>query len=233
MIFDEEGQDVGVLLQPGLELRVADSGFSEGTVEQEHCLFEFGRQYRQLVALCVHTQRLEQQLAGGFHIGGGRLAQVIVARQLAQRYFKVDELVTRAHEQRMRHLARADAEGVAAIFAQLGHQRAKVAVAGEDDKGVDLGALDRHLQRIERHADVGAILAGADAENLNQIDGIIHQVFAIARKAAPVAVGAHDRNRATIFEIFDQRGEFEVEEFLFGPKRNILKIHKDSQLVTH
>ena len=141
----------------------------------------------------------------------------VVDAEFAQRRLDVDELVAGSHQQRVRHVARADAERVLAVLAQFGDERAEVAVAGDDDEGVDLRTLDGDLECVERHANVGAILAGAHAEDLQEIDRVVHQVLAIAGETAPVAIGTHDRDRTALLEIGHQRGQLKIEEFLLRP----------------
>ena len=196
---------------------MADIDLVEGRLQQQHGLLELGSQHRQVVALLVDAQCLEQQLAGSLLVGGGRFAERVVDAEFTQRRLDVDEFVAGAHQQRVRHVARADAQRVLAVLTQLGDERAKVAVAGDDDKGVDLVALDGDLERVERHADVGAILAGAHAEDLQEVDRVVHQVLAVAGEATPVTVRSHDGNGAALLEIGHQRGQLEVEKFLLRP----------------
>ena len=133
----------------------------------------------------------------------------------------------------MGHIAGADAQGVAPVLAQLVDQRPEVAVARDDDEGTHLLARDGRLERIQRHADVGPILAGAHAVDLHQVNRIVHQVFAIAGEAAPVAVDPFDDHRPPALEIFHQRRQFQIQEFLFGPQRHVFEVDKDGNLVTH
>ena len=147
--------------------------------------------------------------------------------------FQIDKFITGAHQQRVGHITRADAQRVAAIFAQFGHQRAKIAVAGDDDEGADLLAVDGRLKSIQRHADIGTIFAGTHAVDLHQIDRVVHQIFAIARKATPVTVDAFDGDRAAALEVLNNGGQFKVKKFLFGPQGHIFEVNKDGNLVTH
>ena len=93
--------------------------------------------------------------------------------------FQIDELITRATEQGMGDRTRANPQRIFPIFTQFVDQRAKIAVTGDDDKGLDLGARHRGFHGIERHANIGAIFAGPHAVDLDQIDGVIHQLFTI------------------------------------------------------
>ena len=75
--------------------------------------------------------------------------------------------------------ARANPQGVFSIFAQFVDQRTKIAVTRDDDKGLDLGARHCGFHGIKRHANIGTIFAGPHAVDLDQINGVVHQLFTI------------------------------------------------------
>jgi hypothetical protein len=64
-------------------------------------------------------------------------------------------------------------------------------------------AVSMGLLGVERHADVGPVLARAHAIDLHQIHGVVHQVVAVAEEAAPVAVDPLDDDGAAALQIFD------------------------------
>ena len=89
---------------------------------------------------------------------------------LIQNFFQVEELFAGFDEQGVRHIARADADGVAAMLAQPVDQRTKIAVARDDHKGFELFTCEGQFKCIEGQTDVSPILAGTDAIDLDQVN---------------------------------------------------------------
>ena len=83
-----------------------------------------------------------------------------------------EELVARGGQQRRRRRLDADADDALVELAQLVHQRREVAVAGAEHERGDVVALEAELDRVDRHLDVGRVLADhAHAlRHLDQLD---------------------------------------------------------------
>ena len=86
----------------------------------------------------------------------------------------------------------------------LGHGH-EVAVAADDDDGVDVGEAADVLGGVEAELDVGAVLGGcARREELDQLDGALQERVAVAAEVLPVVVGAVDGDGAEGGAEFDQ-----------------------------
>ena len=81
----------------------------------------------------------------------------LAARQVLVR----DELVAVALEDHARERAAADHEHFLVVLLQLLDERQEVAVAADDHVRVDVRVRERHLERVERQVDVGAVLVAA------------------------------------------------------------------------
>jgi hypothetical protein len=147
--------------------------------------------------------------------------------------FQIDEFVARLDQERMGHIAGADTKGLTAIFTQAIDQGPEVTVTRNDHKGVDVPPGEGNLESIQRQPDIGPVLAGADAIDLDQVDGIVHQLFPIAGEAAPVAVDLLDHDLAALGEVVHQGREFQIQKLLLGPEGNVFKVDKYGNLVTH
>ena len=72
--------------------------------------------------------------------------------------------------------AAADDEDLLVVLLQLLDERQEVAVAADDDVGVDVGVGERHLERVEREVDVRAVLVAAGREvALHEADGVLRE----------------------------------------------------------
>ena len=84
----------------------------------------------------------------------------------------------------------ADDEDLAVVLLEFLDQRDEVAVAADDDEGVDVGVREGHLQGVERQVDVGAVLVAARRQvALDHADRVLRQQAAVVAGALPVAVG--------------------------------------------
>src|SRR5205085_3545491 len=79
----------------------------------------------------------------------------------ADEVFVSDELVTVLLHRQAGELTSANDDDLASVLFELLDERDEVAVAADDDEGVDVIVGKRHLQRVERHGDVGAVLVAA------------------------------------------------------------------------
>ena len=86
--------------------------------------------------------------------------------------------------------ASADDKDLLVVLLELFDQRQKVAVAADDDVRVDVLMRERHLERVEREVDVGAVLVAARRQvALDQADGVLRERAAVLAGARPVGIG--------------------------------------------
>ena len=74
-------------------------------------------------------------------------------------------------------------------------ERREIAVARAEHEGGDVVALERQLDRVDRHLDVGRVLAHHAhlLRDLDQLDVVARQLATILAEARPVGIGtAHD-----------------------------------------
>ena len=89
-----------------------------------------------------------------------------------------------------RELPAADDEHLLVVLLQLLDEADEVAVAADDDERVDVRMRERHLERVEREVDVGAVLVAARRHvALHHADRVLREHAAVAAGALPVAVG--------------------------------------------
>ena len=89
-----------------------------------------------------------------------------------------------------RERAAADDEHLLVVLLQFLDQRQEIAVAADDDVGIDVRVRERHLERVEREVDVGAVLVAARREvALHEADGVLGERAAVLAGARPVGVG--------------------------------------------
>ena len=110
-----------------------------------------------------------------------------------------------------RERAAADDEHLLVVLLQLFDERQEVAVAADDDVGVDVRVRERHLQRVERQVDVGAVLVAARREvALHEPDGVLRQCAAVFAGARPVGVGDLGDDLAALLERLEDDADVEV-----------------------
>ena len=96
-----------------------------------------------------------------------------------------DELVAVALQDHARERAAADDEHLLVVLLQLLDERQEVAVAADDDVGVDVRMRERHLERVEREVDVGAVLVAARRQvALHEADGVLRERRGCTRRRA-------------------------------------------------
>ena len=121
------------------------------------------------------------------------------------------EFVARGRQQRRGRRLDADADHPAVQLAELVHERREVAVAGAEHERRDVVALERQLDRVDGHLDVGRVLADrAHAlRDLDQLDVMARQLAAILGEPRPVGVRAAHDDPAALGERIGDRAEVE------------------------
>jgi proline-specific peptidase len=141
-------------------------------------------------------------LVAGLALGAAALAHQVVVE---------NEFIAVGHQQVGGRLLDADADHLLGVLAQLGHQRRKVGIAGDDDEGVDVGLGVAQVQRIDDHADVGRVLAGlAHVGDFDQLEvGLVHRRLE-ALVAVPVAIRLLDHDAALQQQTLQHRLDVEL-----------------------
>ena len=140
---------------------------------------------------------------------GGRPPRT--AAGLRDQVFVGDELVAVPLQDDARERAPADHEHLLVVLLQLLDQRQEVAVAADDDVGVDVGVGERHFERVERQVDVGAVLVAARREiALDEADGVLGEGAAVLAGAGPVGVGDLGDDLAALLERLEDDADVEV-----------------------
>ena len=87
------------------------------------------------------------------------------------------------------------------VLLELLDERQEVAVAADDDVGVDVRVRERHFERVEREVDVGAVLVAARRQiALHEADGVLGEGAAVLAGARPVGVGDLGDDLAALFD---------------------------------
>ena len=122
-----------------------------------------------------------------------------------------EELVARGRQQRRRRRLDADTDHAAIQLAELVDQRREVAVAGAEHERRDVVTLERELDGVDRHLDVGRVLADhAHAlRDLDELDVVARELAPILREARPVGVGAAYDDPAPFGERVGDRAKVE------------------------
>ena len=122
-----------------------------------------------------------------------------------------DELVAVALEDDAREGAAADDEDLLVVLLQLLDERQEVAVAADDDVRVDVRVRERHLERIEREIDVGAVLVATRRQAaLDHADRVLREEPAVVAGTMPVAVRNLRDHLAALFDPFEHGGHVEL-----------------------
>ena len=101
-----------------------------------------------------------------------------------------DELVAVALQDHARERAAADDEHFLVALLELFDEREEVAVAADDHVGVDVRVRERHLERVEREVDVGAVLVAARRHvALDEANRMLCERAAVLAGTRPVGVG--------------------------------------------
>ena len=112
------------------------------------------------------------------------------------------------------------------VLFQLLDQRDEVAVAADDDVGVDVAVGEGHLERVEREVDVGAVLVAARGEvALHQLRGVLRQGSAVVAGARPVAVGDLGHHIPALLERLEHDADIELHaERALDPDFDVVEV---------
>ncbi len=205
---------IGQLLREIAEAADAIGALGERRVELQQRALQQSELWRNF-AVAEHLQRAPHQWHRLIdrHLRRDRplLAAAIGAPPGADQVLVSDELVAVALHHHAGERAAADDEGLLVVLLQLLDQRDEVAVAADDDVGVDVGVGEGHLERVEREIDVGPVLVAARREvPLNQFGRVLGQRPAVVAGARPVAVGDLRYDLAALFQCFEHDADVEL-----------------------
>ncbi len=205
---------VGQLLREIAEAADAVGALREGRVELQQRALQQAELRRDL-AIAQHLQRpphqphdlLDRRLAAH----RTRLPAAIGTPTRSHQVLVSDELVTVPLHHHASERAAADHEDLLVVLLQLFDQRDEVAVAADDDVGVDVGVGEGHLQRVERQVDVRPVLVAPGRQvALHQLGGVLGQRTAVVAGARPVAVGDLRYDLAALLQGFEHDADVEL-----------------------
>ena len=108
--------------------------------------------------------------------------------------------------------AAADDEDLLVVLLQLFDEGDEIAVAADDDEGVDVVVGEGHLERVEGEVDVGAVLVAARRHHaLHEADGMLRHRAAVIAGALPVAVGDFGDDLAALLDGFEHGADIELQ----------------------
>ena len=135
-------------------------------------------------------QRLRDIAARAAGAGLRLAAAALPAAAAADQVLVGDELVAVLLHHEAGELPAADDEDLLVVLLQLLDQRDEVAVAADDHERVDVVVGERHLERVERQVDVGAVLVAARRQvALHHPDGVLREQRGCGRRRASSRVG--------------------------------------------
>ena len=157
--------------------------------------------------------------------GAGRAAR-------AEQVLVGDELVAIALHHQAGELPSADDEHLAVVLLELFDQRDEVAVAADDDEGVDVRVGEGHLERVEGQVDVGAVLVAAGGEvALHHADGMLREQPAVVAGAFPVAVGDLGNDLAAFLDGLEDEADVELSaEGGLDADLDVVEVDEDGNL---
>ena len=126
-------------------------------------------------------------------------------------------------------LPAADDDDLAAVLLELFDQRDEVAVAADDDEGVDVIVGETHLQGVERHGDVGAVLVAAGGHvALHHADRMLCQQAAVVADALPVAVGDLGDDLAALLDRLEDEADVELAaDRVLDTNLDVVKVYEN------
>src|SRR5262249_6596313 len=151
----------------------------------------------------------------------------------------VEKLVTRRWKQRRGGRANTDSDHTLVELAKLVDQRCEVTVAGAHDEGRHVVADERELDRVDRHLDVGGILAhGAHPlRHLDQLDVGPGEHPPVLVEVGPVRIRPPDHDSPPLGQGVGDRTYIEghAPEGLAGADGEVLvaREQRDAILVVH
>ncbi len=118
------------------------------------------------------------------------------------------------------------------VLLQLFDEADEVAVAANDDVGVDVGMGEGHLQRVEREVDIGAVLVAAGRQvALHELRGVLRQRAAVVAGAGPIAVGGFGDDVPPLPERLEHEANVELcVEGAFDADLDVVEIDEDCDL---
>ena len=133
-----------------------------------------------------------------------------------------------------RERAAADDEHLLVVLLQLLDERQEVAVAADDHVRVDVRVRERHLERVERQVDVGAVLVAAGRQvALDQADGVLREVPAVFARARPVGVGDLGDHLAALLDGVEDGARVELlAEGVLDADFDVVEVDEDSDVET-
>ncbi len=107
--------------------------------------------------------------------------------------------------------APADNEHFAVVLLELLDEGDEIAVAADNYERVDVRVRERHLQRVEREIDVGAVLVAAGRHDaLHHAHGVLRHRAAVIPCPLPVAIGDLGDDLATLLDGFEHGADVEL-----------------------
>ena len=193
-----------------LELIATESALGKNWVELQHHLLDRARAHVH-AALFQRVDGATQKMKRAFE----RCRIFRRANAFRQEVFVGNVLVAVAAHQIGGELVARDDDDVFAQELQAFDERQKVAVAGNEAKGVDVSVRGGDVEAVDDDTNVGGIFdERPECGRFDQLDALFHQLAAMAVMAIPVAVSAsHDDDAARTQGVDD---EFDVESRVFN-----------------
>ncbi len=163
---------------------------------------------------------------------GRALLAAILEAARADEILVGDELVAVALHHQAGEGPTADHEDLLVVLFELLDQADEVAVAADDDVGVDVAVGERHLEGVERQVDVGAVLVATRREvALYQFGRVLRQRPAVVTCARPVAVGDLRDHIAPFLERLEDDPDVELHaQRALDPDLNVVEVDKNRNL---
>ena len=133
-----------------------------------------------------------------------------------------------------RERATADDEHFLVVLFQFFDQRQEVAVAADDDVGVDVRVGERHFEGVEREVDVGAVLVAARRHvALDEADGVLRERAAVLARAGPVGVRDLRDDLAALLDGVEDDADVELlAEGGLDADFDVVEVDEDSDVET-
>src|SRR5438552_18563111 len=107
--------------------------------------------------------------------------------------------------------APADNEDFLVVLFELFDQRDEIAVAANNNKGIDVVSRERHLQRVQRQVNVGPVLVAAGRQvSLHHLDRVLGHAATVFARALPVTVGNLSNDFAAFLNGLENCADIEV-----------------------
>ena len=107
--------------------------------------------------------------------------------------------------------AATDHKNLLVVLLELLDEADEIAVAADDDVGVDVAVRERHLEGVEREIDVSAVLVAARSEvALYQLGRVLCQRSTVVAGPRPVAISNLGHDVAAFLERFEDYPDVEL-----------------------